>query len=64
MIDYLKTQLPRMSSEQIGLVNRVAALPEKSEPLPVERDRLSTLYIWLHMKPGSVRRRKFTAYLK
>jgi len=64
MLDYLKSQFPRMNEKQIALIERVALLPEGQEPLPVERDRLSTIYLWLHMSEGSIRHRKFARPLK
>lgn len=59
MIDYLKTQLHRMSSEQRSIVARIAAMPADARLLKSESEALAKLYLWLHMKPGSVAKRKF-----
>lgn len=58
MIQYLMAQTERMNEAQRGLVARCADRPE-SEWIKAERDRLTKLYMWLHMKPGSVASRKF-----
>ncbi len=58
MIEYLQTQIDRMSEEQKALVWRCAKRHE-DEWIKVERDRLTKLYMWLHMKEGSVASRKF-----
>lgn len=58
MIGYLQSQLHRMNSEQRGLVVRCAKIPE-DKWIKIERERLTTLYMWLHMKPGSVEKRRF-----
>jgi len=64
VLEYLKTQFPRMNENQIGLIERVANLPEGQEPLIVERDRLALIYMWCHMQEGSIRHRKFAKPLK
>lgn len=58
MIEYLQSQTHRMNSEQKGLVSRCAKIPEEKW-IKAERERLTTLYMWLHMKPGSVAVRRF-----
>jgi len=58
MIEYLMTQLDRMSEEQRGLVERCATREEGSW-LKIERQRIGTLYMWLHMREGSVAYRRF-----
>jgi hypothetical protein len=59
MIEYLQTQTHRMSDDQKDLVARCASRHE-DEWIKIERDRLTTLYMWLHMKPDeSVWWRKF-----
>jgi len=47
-----------MNSGQKSLVARCAKIPE-DRWIKVERERLTTLYMWLHMKPGSVENRRF-----
>lgn len=64
MLEYLKTQFWRMNESQIGLIKRVAALPSDQEPLPIERDRLATIYLWCHMNGESIRKRKFSVTRK
>lgn len=58
MIDYLKTQLHRMNSEQRSLVARIAAMPADAKLIKSESEALTTIYMWLHMKPGSIEKRK------
>lgn len=50
MIEYLKTQMDRMNEQQQQLVERCAAMHE-DQWIKIERERLTTLYMWLHMKP-------------
>lgn len=47
-IAYLSTQLDRMSPDQRALVNRVARLPDGTQPTKMEEERLAQLYLWLH----------------
>jgi len=63
MLEYLKTQLHRMNADHRALVDRVAKLPAGSEPTRMEEERLSQLYLWLHMESGSVKHRRFTSSL-
>jgi len=63
MIAYLLTQLDIMNEDQKNLVERTAKMHE-DEWLRIERERLATLYMWLHMKPGSVAERKFASKAK
>lgn len=58
MIEYLKSQTDRMNAEQKSLVARCAKMPEEKW-IKAERERLTTLYMWLHMKPGTVTNRRF-----
>lgn len=58
MIQYLVEQTERMNEEQKGLVARMSKLHE-NEWQKVEKERLSLLYLWLHMSNGSVENRKW-----
>ncbi|GAC1042298.1 hypothetical protein thsrh120_23020 [Rhizobium sp. No.120] len=58
MIEYLKTQTSRMNDDQRNLVARCARIPE-DKWIKIERERLTTLYMWLHMASGSVAKRRF-----
>jgi len=60
-IPYLKTQLDRMNHDQRSLVERVLSLPDGSQPTKMEEERLTQLYLWLHMDTGSVAHRRFTS---
>jgi len=59
MLEYLKTQFSRMNENQKALVNRAIEFEGKKELIPMERDRLATMYIWLHSSTGSIKERKF-----
>lgn len=52
-----------MNEDQKKLVERTAKMHE-DDWLKIERERLATLYMWLHMKPGSVAERKFASKAK
>lgn len=60
-IQYLKTQAHRMNADQRALVSRVGAMPPGSNLLKTEEERLSQLYLWLHMESGSVSHRRFSS---
>lgn len=58
MIEYLVEHTERMNEEQKSLVARMAKLHE-DEWQKVEKERLSLLYLWLHISDGSVENRKW-----
>lgn len=58
MIEYLVEQTERMNEEQKLFVSRMSKLHE-DEWQKVEKERLSLLYLWLHMDDGSVSKRKW-----
>lgn len=63
MITYLQSQIHRMNDQQKNLVERLIGLHE-DQWQKKERERLSVLYLWLHMYPGSVANRKFSSRSK
>lgn len=58
MLEYLVSQTQRMNHEQSSIVHRCARMPEE-KILPFEKDRLTTIYMWLHMASGSIAKRRF-----
>ncbi len=59
MLEYLKTQIHRMDESQKTLLSRAIEFEGKKDLIPMERDRLATMYIWLHSSTGNIKNRKF-----